>query len=153
MMKKIFCALFVFLSIISYLNIRPAFAESQATVYLVELGVACYDLGKYEEALSEFNKVLLINPANKTAQDYINKIFQLDNRSTSQALEPAAWQPITKSAVNPDRTFEINDASVYGNREQEINNAFKKLTRASSSPTRLYKKTPPEQDKPENPAP
>ena len=63
----------------------PASAmESQATEYMLELGATFYRMGKYDEALHEFKKVLLIDPANRSAQKYVNDIFAKD------AVAPAA---------------------------------------------------------------
>ena len=51
---------------------------------MLELGATFYRMGKYDEALHEFKKVLLIDPANRSAQKYVNDIFAKD------AVAPAA---------------------------------------------------------------
>jgi len=68
-----------------FLSTSSVFAESQAVNYLCELGKSFYSLGKVEDALSEFNKVLLVDPNNKVAKEYISKIFN-ENSSFSSAL-------------------------------------------------------------------
>lgn len=62
------------------------FAQSQAAGYLCELGKTFYAQGKTEDALAEFNKALLVDPDNKVAKEYVNKIF---NESLSFVSEPA----------------------------------------------------------------
>jgi hypothetical protein len=72
-----------------FLSIKPAFAQSQAADYLCELGKSFYSLGRVDDALTEFTKVLLIEPGNKVAQDYINRIFKVnlpENPSLAQDL-------------------------------------------------------------------
>ena len=73
MTRKIaaFLVALLFLSIIT----KPAFAESNSASYLCEIGVTFYKQGRYEEALTEFKKALLVEPNNKTAKKYINSIF------------------------------------------------------------------------------
>ena len=66
-----------------FLLITPSFAQSQAVDYLCELGKSYYSLGKVDDALHEFNKVLLLDPTNPTAKDYVNKIF-----SENSSIEP-----------------------------------------------------------------
>lgn len=63
--------------------ITPVFAQGQAIDYLTELGKSYYSLGKVDDALHEFNKALLLDPANQTAKDYVNKIF-----SANSLIEP-----------------------------------------------------------------
>ncbi len=130
MLKKILCTLFVFLLIFSYLDIPAAIAGSQAAAYLCDLGVACYDLGKYEEALSEFNKVLLIDPANKIAQDYINKIFQSENSASTSspaAVEGASLPRQITTNYKPDSSM---------GREQAMDESFDRIAGAFSAPVK-----------------
>lgn len=58
-----------------FLNHHPAFCSTLAAEYLCGLGAAFYGQGKYNEALGEFNKVLIIEPDNPTAKRYIDNIF------------------------------------------------------------------------------
>ena len=76
MSKKYFILLPIFLVVFSFFSLRFSFASTQAAEYLSELGAALYSLGKYDDALNEFNKVLLIEPDNKIAKEYIGKIFR-----------------------------------------------------------------------------
>lgn len=67
----------VFLALI-FLSATPAFSQNLEVDYLCELGKTFYIQGKLDDALSEFTKVLLIDPNNQQAKDYINKIFNGD---------------------------------------------------------------------------
>ncbi len=73
-----------------FLSINSAFAQSQVADYLCELGKSFYSLGRVDDALSEFNKVLLVDPANKVAKEYISKIF---NENSSNVLTVQAPKP------------------------------------------------------------
>jgi len=64
----------VFLALL-FLFINPAYSQEQAIGYLCELGKAFYEQGRMDDAISEFNKVLVVDPENKTAKKYINLIF------------------------------------------------------------------------------
>ncbi len=59
-----------------FLPANNAFAQSPVVEYLCELGKNFYSLGKVDDALTEFNKALIVDPANKTAKEYISKIFK-----------------------------------------------------------------------------
>lgn len=55
---------------------KPTFGATLAVEYLCELGISFYNLGKYADALTEFNKALMVEPDNQTAKRYINDIFK-----------------------------------------------------------------------------
>ena len=77
-MKKIFVLLIVFLWTMDYGLLTICFA-SQPQPGQIELAIAkgChfYNLGKLNEAMMEFQIVLAQDPANQTAENYINKIW------------------------------------------------------------------------------
>jgi len=58
-------------------------ASSQASESLCDSGLAYYRQGKYEEALGEFNKALLVDPGNTTAKEYIKEIFEAERSSAA----------------------------------------------------------------------
>ncbi|MBU1923085.1 MAG: tetratricopeptide repeat protein [Candidatus Omnitrophica bacterium] len=66
----------VFLALFLYST--PAFSQSLEVDYLCELGKTFYIQGKIDDALSEFTKILLVDPNNQQAKEYINKIFNGD---------------------------------------------------------------------------
>src|SRR3989338_2369387 len=86
--KTIFLSTAVFL-LFSHLTIHSSvFAGSAASEYLCGFAMQFYRMGRYEDALTEFKKVLLIDPENKTAQEYINNIFQNETASTEMSVRP-----------------------------------------------------------------
>jgi len=72
-----------------------AFAQGQAIDYLCELGKASYAQGRLDEALSDFNKVLLIDPENIIAKEYVNLIFGQDKDSAAQSEGLVLTNPLT----------------------------------------------------------
>ena len=90
MSKKRFILLLPFLAVFSLLTVGFSFASSQATEYLCELGVTFYNLGKFDDALTEFNKVLLIEPDNNTAKEYVNNIFRQSASVENTDLNPSS---------------------------------------------------------------
>ncbi len=57
--------------------IAPLYAASQAQEFLCEIGIKFYEQGRYDEALTEFNKALIIGPSYKPALKYIEMIEQM----------------------------------------------------------------------------
>ncbi|MDP2927725.1 MAG: tetratricopeptide repeat protein, partial [Candidatus Omnitrophota bacterium] len=82
-----------------FLPNAQAFSQTQAADYLCELGKNLYAQGKTEEALSEFNKVLLIDSGNEVAKDYINKIFKDSSATEATVLETPAVQDAVQDAI------------------------------------------------------
>jgi len=78
-------ALFLFYAV-------PVFAQNQPAEYLVELGVTYYNQGKFNEALTEFNEALLVEPNNNVAKGYIDKIFIRENAGQETEAGPASPQ-------------------------------------------------------------
>jgi len=74
-----------------FLYFTPAFSQTPEAASLCELGKIFYLQGKVEDALSEFTKVLAIEPDNQQAKEYINKIFDGELRKTGK-------RPIPKEA-------------------------------------------------------
>ncbi len=71
---------------------NPSFAGTQAIKYLCEFGISFYRMGRYDDALYEFKKVLILDPNNKTAKEYINTIFQQELPSISLEEKPMPQQ-------------------------------------------------------------
>ncbi|MCM8780881.1 MAG: hypothetical protein NC908_03035 [Candidatus Omnitrophica bacterium] len=67
-----------------------AFCATQSAEYLCELGINFYKAGRYDDALQEFKKVLIVEPDNSTAKTYINYIFQSDIQLSVIKKEVAA---------------------------------------------------------------
>lgn len=66
--------------------------------YLCELGATFYRIGKYDDALLEFKKALMLEPDNQTAKQYIAKIFQ-QGVDWQQASLPSARQEAMSRAL------------------------------------------------------
>ncbi len=92
----------------------PVFASSSSAEYLCEFGITFYKSGKYDDALTEFQKALLIDPSNSTARQYINKIFQ----DEMGVAKPKKSEPSQKQVA----TFKNNG------REEAVNDALNKFT-------------------------
>lgn len=77
-----------------FLFTQKSLASGPAADYLCELGAAFYSMGRYEDALSEFNKALLVDPDSQTAKRYINDIFK-------QSLNPSPAEDVPTVEENP----------------------------------------------------
>lgn len=89
-----------------FLSLKPAFAMTETVNFLCELGKSFYTAGRTDEALTEFKKALLVDPANKTAKEYVNKIF---SESLPSSFEPSAAQ-VAQAAVEPEQTSSKEEA-------------------------------------------
>ena len=103
-------------------SIRSAFADTPAVPYLCELGASFYRIGSYNDALSEFNKALILDPTNKTALQYVNDIFA---KEIAQEYAPAesATKPSKKGTPNQQNSRSL-DARKSEEKNNAINNAF-----------------------------
>ena len=77
----------------------PVFAKAQVAEYLCELGATFYKVGRYEEALLEFKKVLMLEPNHKLAQEYVNKIFQAENPAQAGFKEESLERPARDTVI------------------------------------------------------
>jgi hypothetical protein len=111
MPKKLISVILVYLILSLPVATDFALAASQAAEYLCEFGITFYRMGKFDEALHEFNRVLILDPANKTAKKYIDSIFQQETQNLSHQQKPAP----TKITKEPGKIV---------TREEAINNAF-----------------------------
>lgn len=102
-MKKLAAAL----SFIVFFNsfVQPCLSYSLAVDFLVSNGIKLYNQGKYDDALKEFKKTLLLETRYSTALEYIRKIESIKN---NEIYPVAPRQAITrtsrkKPAVPPSR--------------------------------------------------
>ncbi|MDP3732474.1 MAG: hypothetical protein Q8R31_05610 [Candidatus Omnitrophota bacterium] len=93
--RIVLCASFFlfFTSLIS----RPALCATQAVEFLCETGITFYRAARYDEALMEFKKALMMDPSNQTAKTYINGIFRQEMQP-SVVKEKIVAAPIQKAS-------------------------------------------------------
>ncbi|MDD5115730.1 MAG: tetratricopeptide repeat protein [Candidatus Omnitrophica bacterium] len=96
-----------------FLSTPAAFGQSMEVDYLCEIGKIYYVQGKTNEALSEFNKVLSIDPDNRQAKDYINKIFngELRKEDFRKKDDPVRIKPAAPVALSV-KNSPVNTAAV-----------------------------------------
>lgn len=71
---------------------RYAFSGTPSADFLCETGVILYNGGRYDDALAEFNKALIVDPANQTARSYIGSIFRHEMQVRLDSEESALNQ-------------------------------------------------------------
>lgn len=103
-----------------FLSPSFAFSQSQAVDYLCQKGESYYEQGKTEEALSEFNKVLLVDPDNKIAKRYVNLIFKKSSQEDVLPLmqEKSITETQPSSEVKPTLSKEDAMAMAISGLEQ-----------------------------------
>ena len=101
----------------SFLAVR-SFAQSQAGDFLCEVAVKYYKQGDIADALHEFKKVLIIDPKNQLAQEYVRIITQNNDQQESNRSytpSPSVNSGVSREAVinetlnnfNSDQSKEI----------------------------------------------
>jgi len=106
------------------LSFKPVFAQGQAVEYLCELGKSFYSLGRTEDSLTEFKKALLIDPSNKIAKEYVNRIFKY-------SFSPVDYPQLTEAA-KPNASLE---KPILTLREEVINATLGEMEPRTDSQT------------------
>ncbi len=75
-MNRLRVSVFLFGLVFLLFAACPASPQTLNADYFSELGISFYHLGRYNEALYEFEKALTVNPQHKISREYINKIYQ-----------------------------------------------------------------------------
>ncbi len=89
--------LLIFLVVLLFgAGFSPVLHATPAVEYLCQLGIAFYELGQYNEALQEFNSVLIVDPDNPIVKSYINRIYAQDSLVFLPAdeIEPSPFSGI-----------------------------------------------------------
>lgn len=129
MSKKIVSIILLIFLPFSLLVTPPVFAGAQAVEYLCELGISFYRLGKYEDALMEFERALLVDPNNQKVKSYINKIF-LQETVKLKPKRAVAQQPSPPPSQKPQK---------MPTKEEAIKNAFDELSKKEAFQEKVEK--------------
>lgn len=121
--KTVLIVLAYFLLCAPLIPYKFAYCATAAVEYLCELGTAFYRLGRYDDALHEFNKVLMLDPGNQTAKKYTDKIFQRESTLTP----PKISAPEVKEKL-PDRQI-TKEPERKLTRENIIDDTLNKLSK------------------------
>ena len=98
----------------------PLFAQDMAIEYMCELGKASFVQGKFDDALAEFNKVLVVDPDNKIAKEYVGLIFSSSGRLAPEVKSYA-------QAKEEDIALSKNDAMSLAITELEAKTQVKRV--------------------------
>ena len=97
MLKKLILTILIASILAIFLSVNHLFAETPAVEYMCDFGISLYKMGKYDDALTEFKKALIVDPGNATAQAYINEIFRKYEPGLVVAQEQASPKaPVSK---------------------------------------------------------
>ena len=133
MHKKIFPI--IFCGILSVCFLTQAYPAAPVAEYLCELGINFYKMGRYDDALLEFKKVLLVEPDNPTARTYVNYIFQKEklalNTTETNFPQTSAESPAKESPIltTVDKSLEVKP-----NREEMMDNTLMALSGSAYRP-------------------
>ena len=111
----------------------PIFAQEMTVGYLCEVGQTFYNMGRFEDALSEFRKVILADPENQDAKDYINKIFAQDLNSSSETATNATPGVLKTDNPPEQKNFMTKDQAM-----NEAMSKFKRRQPIDTSPERRW---------------
>ena len=129
-MRRIFTLIvLVYLILLTSGIANLAFGASQVAEYLCEFGIVFYRQGRYDDALAEFKKVLLLEPENETAKEYMNSIFQQET-PTVVAKAKSTPPTITSKKIVPQETVKqrlVEQEKKVFSRQEAIENAFRGL--------------------------
>lgn len=102
-MKKYLRIIFLLL-LISAIFPQPSFPQSEIVGYLCETGINLYNQARYNDALQEFNTVLALDPENKLAVGYVERISLLKEIAEEAILNQA--KEVVSSANPKSRRIE-----------------------------------------------
>jgi hypothetical protein len=142
-MKKLVFFSTIFL-ILASIYTDSAICASPSAEYLCEFGIVFYRQGRYEDALNEFNKALLIDPKNRTAKNYINTIMSPPLGQPAAVVAPKKQAAPPKETLAPKKTISSAPQAKPG-REEAMDNALG----ATQLPPYAFSANPTETDKPQ----
>lgn len=116
-----------------YLSVNTAFCSSSTADYLCETGIAFYRSGRYDDALIEFKKALMLDPGNQTAKEYIGNIFKQNIPLPAVLPQPEA-RPKPKITVTAPLQMQeefqkLQEKPNQPSREEIMNEALEGLSK------------------------
>ena len=108
-MKKIILGLFIAGALLSVSKPAYSYTYSMSSEFLCEVGINLYQVGRYEEALHEFKKALMVQPDYEPALKYIQMIEEIFN--PHPALETKE-EAVNKSLKNIESKRALTPAPV-----------------------------------------
>ena len=88
----------------------PVYASREASAFLCEVGLSLYRQGRYDEALTEFKKALMVDANYKPALKYLKMIEQMGSGKKQKAVIPPSYRPTAKPTAEA-ATFTRLDAT------------------------------------------
>jgi hypothetical protein len=106
-MKKNKLLILIFLFLFFIFSADCLYAASEIAEFLCDIGISYYKSGRYDYAIREFKKVLIIEPNNPTAKEYIDLILKQEAQPQTVSSEKIVFE----SPVEPERrSLIIQDA-------------------------------------------
>lgn len=100
-MKKLKLLLILACVIALIFTANQASASSEIVEFLIDLGTSYYDEGRYDQALTEFKKVLVLEPDNAIAAEYIETIKEAEEEIEQIETEQIQARQAEEPAVEP----------------------------------------------------
>lgn len=137
MMKKFFAT---FLALVFFASsIPPIYASSAIPEMLCDLGIKLYQQGRYDEALHEFNKALMVSPNYRPAAKYIQMIAQQLSTTNKIAISDGGLRLQEFNEIPREFTPVMPRATVSANESLDLIQLQKEMTqqRGVSAPKEI----------------
>ena len=80
---------------------NQVFASTEVVKFLIDLGTSYYNEGRYDQALSEFKKALVLEPENATAAEYIATIEKAEAEIALLETEQIEAKQTAEPVIEP----------------------------------------------------
>ena len=120
--------LLIALMLLSFAYPVPVFPAPPAVEYLCEFGISFYLMGRYNDALIEFKKALLIDPNNQTAKQYIERIFKIEMSDYEVKEKIPPKQIIKKIEKKSPPKLLVKESKRPLTKDEAMTETFKKLS-------------------------
>jgi hypothetical protein len=105
-----------------------------AVQYLCDTGIDYYQKGNYDEALKEFNKVLILDSTNQTALTYKNSIIERVKTSVLPETLPVKEPPVITPTVTKPQVAEETLKNKEVSRGDVMESVFRKVAQPQVVP-------------------